>query len=36
MIADYFTPPKRVTGYVPFLMLCSLMGFGCMTLLGLL
>ena len=32
MNADQFMPPRRVT----FLMFCSLMGFGCMTLLGLL
>lgn len=36
MIADYFTPPKRAAGIVPFLMLWTVLGFVCMTLLGLL
>jgi hypothetical protein len=36
MIADFITPPKRVADIVPFLVICSLAGFGCMTLLGLL
>ena len=31
MIADFITPPKRAADIVPFLMICSLAGFACMT-----